>query len=86
MDGIEALFNEFSPINFWDTDNEKEMDESSWENSPYNEDDWKFYKNLRDLNPNSDPIRLALLAGGTLERMVLLVAMVFIFLLQLRNS
>ena len=64
MDGIEALFNEFSPINFWDTDNEKEMDESSWENSPYNEDDWKFYKNLRDLNPNSDPIRLALLAGA----------------------
>ena len=64
MDGIEALFDEFSPINFWDTDNMKEMDDSSWENSPYNEEDWLFYKNLRDTKPNSDPRRLALLAGA----------------------
>ncbi len=64
MDGIEALFDEFSPINFWDTDNMKEMDDSSWENSPYNEDDWLFYKNLRDTKPDSAPRRLALLAGA----------------------
>lgn len=64
MDGIEALFDEFSPINFWDTDNMKEMDDSSWENSPYNEEDWLFYKNLRDTKPDSDPRRLALLAGA----------------------
>ena len=64
MDGIEALFNEFRPINFWDTDNKKEMDDSSWENSPYNEDDWKFYKKLRDTKPDDDPKRLALLAGA----------------------
>ena len=64
MDGIEALFDEFSPINFWDTDNMKEMDDSSWENSPYNEDDWIFYKDLRDTKPDSNPKRLALLAGA----------------------
>lgn len=64
MDGIKALFDEFSPINFWDTDNMKEMDDSSWENSPYNEEDWLFYKNLRDTKPDSDPRRLALLAGA----------------------
>ena len=64
MDGIEALFDYFSPFNFWDTDNEKEIDESSWENSPYNEDDWKFYKDLRDTKPDNNPKRLALLDGA----------------------
>lgn len=63
MDGITTLFEEYSPINFWDTNNEKEMDGSSWDNSPYNEDDWNFYRNLRDAKPNTDPRRLALLHG-----------------------
>ena len=61
MDGIEAFFSEFGPLNFWDTDNIKEIDDSSWENSPYNKDDWKFYKNLRDTKPTEAPRRLALL-------------------------
>ena len=64
MDGIRALFEEFSPLNLWDTDNTKEMPNSSWEGSPYNEDDWKFYKHLRDTKPESDPRRLALLSGA----------------------
>lgn len=64
MDGIKALFDEFQPLNFWDTDNTKEIEDSSWENSPYNEEDWKFYKNLRDTKPDEDPRRLALLAGA----------------------
>lgn len=64
MDGIKALFDEFQPLNFWDTDNTKEIEDSSWENSPYNEEDWKFYKNLRDTKPGEDPRRLALLAGA----------------------
>ena len=55
MDGIRHLFQEFSPQNFWDTDNKKELDTSSWEGSPYDAEDWKFYKNLRDSNPQSDP-------------------------------
>lgn len=63
MDGIKDLFTQFSPINFWDTNNTKEMDESSWGNSPYNEDDWLYYKGLRDSNPDDNPKRLTPLAG-----------------------
>ena len=64
MDGIEVLFDEFRPVNFWDTDNEKEISNSSWSGSPYNQNDWKFYKNLRDNDPNTDPKRLTLLSGA----------------------
>ena len=64
MDGIKVLFDEFDPLNLWDTDNEKEMASSSWTGSPYNQDDWKFYKNLRDTNPRSGPKRLTLLSGA----------------------
>ena len=64
MDGINEFFEEFSPLNFWDTDNEKEMPSASWEGSPYNEEDWKFYKHLRDTRPANDPKRLTLLSGA----------------------
>jgi competence protein ComEC len=60
MDGIEVLFDEFSPTNFWDTNNTKEMLSSKWDHSPYQESDWKFYKHLRDSNNNDDPRRLTL--------------------------
>ena len=64
MDGIEALFHEFSPTNFWDTGNTKEMQASSWEGSPYRASDWKFYKHLRDTDPDEDPKRLTLYSGA----------------------
>lgn len=64
MDGIKALFEAFQPLNLWDTDNKKEMPRASWQSSPYSEDDWKFYKNLRDSKPEHDPKRLALLSGA----------------------
>ena len=64
MDGIEALFREFSPTNFWDTDNTKEMPASSWQGSSYRESDWKFYRNLRDTDPDHDPKRLTLYSGA----------------------
>ena len=64
MDGIEALFDEFSPTNFWDTANTKEMQASSWEGSPYGASDWSFYKHLRDTDPESDPKRLTLYSGA----------------------
>jgi beta-lactamase superfamily II metal-dependent hydrolase len=54
MDGIEDLFQEFSPTNFWDTDNTKEID---GEFGKYRESDWEFYKSLRS-GSESDPIRL----------------------------
>ena len=64
MDGIEALFREFRPTNFYDTDNTKEMRSAEWQGSPYRESDWKFYKRLRDTNPQTNPKRLALYSGS----------------------
>ena len=65
MDGIQALFAEFSPLNMWDTRNTKEMPSSSWSSSPYNRDDWEFYRRTRDSDPSSDPKRLTLVSGDT---------------------
>ena len=64
MDGIKALFKSFSPINFWDTDNIKNISNSSWAGSPYSQEDWEFYKYLRDTHLQHDPRRLALLSGA----------------------
>ncbi len=64
MDGIKALFGEFCPINFWDTDNNKEM-ARPWDSPRYREEDWNFYKHLRDTSPTTDPKRLTLLSGVT---------------------
>lgn len=55
MGGIKDFFNTFSPTNMWDTDNEKEME--SFDNSPYSEEDWEFYENLRN-GSDTDPKRL----------------------------
>ena len=61
MDGIKDLFEEFSPANFYDTDNNAEKE---FENgSPYRKEDWDFYKNLRDTNPQTDPKRLTIFSG-----------------------
>lgn len=62
MDGIKAFFNIFKPVNFWDTANKE--DKQSFVCSPYNEEDWRFYKDLRDSNSNTDPKRLTLLSGA----------------------
>ena len=64
MDGIKVLFSQFGPVNFWDTENQKEMAADSWATSPYDRSDWDFYKNLRDTDPDTDPKRLTLLAGA----------------------
>ena len=63
MDGIKALSDEFPPSNFWDTNNQKEIDDSSWSSSQYNKADWDHYKNIRDTKPSSDPKRFANLSG-----------------------
>ena len=61
MDGIKDFFECFSPINFYDTDNNKEMEFPK--GSPYNEEDWNFYKKLRDGKPQNNPKRLTLFSG-----------------------
>ena len=59
--GIKDFFEAYSPTNIWDTDNEKEME--SFDDSPYNEDDWNFYKNIRD-GKNTNQTRLTLFSGS----------------------
>lgn len=61
MDGIKDFFEEFQPVNFWDTENRDEKEFG--EGARYNESDWEFYKSLRDGNPSTDPKRLTLYAG-----------------------
>lgn len=46
LDGLKALFDsKFKPENFWDTENDKEMDVKNGFGN-YDEDDWEFYKKL----------------------------------------
>jgi len=62
MGGIKAFFETFSPINFWDTDNKEEKDFE--DESKYSEEDWLFYTNLRDSDPNYSPKRLTVYSGA----------------------
>ncbi|MCL5406733.1 MAG: hypothetical protein M1398_08480, partial [Deltaproteobacteria bacterium] len=57
MDGIKDFFEVFSPLNFWDTNNTCETEFE--EGSPYNPDDWEFYKSIRDSKATTAPKRLA---------------------------
>ena len=61
MDGIKDFFEAFSPANFYDTDNNKEMEWSA--GSPYREEDWLFYKALRNGKPVTDPKRITIYPG-----------------------
>ena len=47
MSGIQELFRKKYVRNFWDTNNNKHIDPSTWSNSPYNEKDWNFYQQIR---------------------------------------
>ena len=46
LDGIRDLYDEFKIYNTWDTDNNKEVDETKFFGG-YNLEDWQFYKKLR---------------------------------------
>lgn len=61
MDGIKDLFEVFLPTNFYDTDNKKDTDFN--QGSRYRQEDWDFYKNLRDTNSITEPKRLTLFSG-----------------------
>ena len=60
MDGIEDFFQTFSPTNFWDTENTKEL--ADFSSGRFNESDWDFYKGLK--NGNKNVTRLALYDGS----------------------
>lgn len=60
MDGIKRLFDTFDVVNFWDTENTKEMDgNSGW--GRYDKADWDFYQEVR--TSSSSPKVLYLYAG-----------------------
>ncbi len=61
MDGLGALFDEFEPVNFWDSDNRKEIE--SFNESRYDSQDWVLYKSLR-AGERKTPKRLALFSGS----------------------
>jgi competence protein ComEC len=63
MDGIKNFFEDFSPTNFYDTDNNEEK--TFEKGSPYREEDWLFYKNLRDTDPSTNPKRLTVYSGDS---------------------
>lgn len=65
LDGIKAIWEAFSPMNFWDTDNTCSKSEDDFKNgSPYNYDDWAFYRKLRAGNGPAGLTRLTLFAGN----------------------
>jgi competence protein ComEC len=45
MDGIEDFFKTFSPNNFWDTENTKQL--ADFSSGRFQESDWDYYKKLR---------------------------------------
>lgn len=50
MDGIKNLFDNFHPINFWDTNHEKDLSKADFKN--YDKNDWEFYKEVRKIQEN----------------------------------
>lgn len=61
MDGIKSLFDSFSILNFWDTENNKIMSQGvQW--GKYSKEDWDFYQELR--KSKSSPKVLHLYAGA----------------------
>src|SRR5690606_12700087 len=60
MDGIEDFFKTFSPLNFWDTENTKEL--ADFSSGRFSESDWDFYVKLR--NGDGDQKRLTLYEGA----------------------
>jgi metal-dependent hydrolase (beta-lactamase superfamily II) len=62
MDGLVDLFEYSRPTNYYDTENQKEMNDG-WEESPYREEDWNLYKYLRDNPPKSNPKAIRVYSG-----------------------
>lgn len=61
MDGVKEFFKQFSPTNFWDTNNNKAIDWNKKPHGKFNEADWKFYLSLRDgPKDRENPTRLTL--------------------------
>lgn len=58
MSGIKKLFVEKSVINFWDTKNDRYIEPDTWENSPYDKEDWDYYQEIRQSDENPKVLEL----------------------------
>ncbi|RAX51356.1 hypothetical protein CCY99_09255 [Helicobacter sp. 16-1353] len=58
MDGIKRLFETFSVINFWDTDNKKKIDNNQFSESQYKQNDWNFYQSKRNSDEKPKSLKL----------------------------
>lgn len=58
MSGIKGLFGKKAVSNFWDTDNNKKIDPSSWKDSPYDREDWDFYQMIRKREKDPTVLKL----------------------------
>ena len=69
LGGVKDLFTEFSPINIWDTANNRERDERSFGSRTKLKEDWEFYKYIRDrrTHEDSNPKRLVYYSGNVNE-------------------
>lgn len=65
MTGLNELFNLRKVYNFWDTDNNKEIDTESAGFGPYNKEDWEKYLEIRE--SQSEPKALKLLRNATAD-------------------
>ena len=62
MDGLVDFLQFASPTNYYDTENKKEMSDG-WNGSPYREEDWLRYKELRDSPPEKNPKAMRIYSG-----------------------
>lgn len=58
MSGLNRLSREFTILNFWDTDNNKEIDPDSWSGSPWRKEDWDCYQRLRESEQNPKALKI----------------------------
>jgi len=56
MDGLKALFRNFSVANFWDTKNNKSI--PTFESFGFNKEDWQFYQTLKKSTKNPKTLYL----------------------------
>ena len=57
MTGLRRFFQEIGATNFWDTPNEKCIGDDEWEGSPYRQEDWEWYQEMRERTENPKCIR-----------------------------
>lgn len=58
MSGLDRFSRKFDLLNFWDTDNNKEIDADSWDKSPYRKEDWDCYQQLREREQSPKVLRI----------------------------